>query len=217
MLGFIKKDILVLKKGLLLNLVLFLSVSYLLKNDIFLSALWVSLQTLSMVLFTFSEDSKSNFFAYISGLHNGKKLIVVSKYITYLLYFAIVIFLNFFIRKMGNSNIFINEILLMGFLSFFISTCLFSIIVPFVFKFDRDKGIMVLFTSIFFIFVFIILMSKFVNFSKFEILRKISESFSLQSLQSLNYSIYFIITIITIIIMFISYLLSAWIVRIKEF
>lgn len=211
MIGLVKKDLILLKKDVILNLIMFLSVSYLLKNSVYLSALWVSLQVLSMVIVTFTEDTKSNFFAYISVFPNGKGKIVKNKYILFLVSFVISIILNSCMRIIANNSYSIDDALLVTFLSFIVSTILFSIVVPFIFKFEKDRGILILFISILFFFVLFVLISQFVDYEKFEILRKLAISFEFSNL---NYGIGLIASLL---IMFISFILSLRIVKSKEF
>ena len=191
-------------------MVMFLSVSYLLKNSIELSALWVSLQVLSMVITTFTEDAKSNFFAYISVIPNGKREIVKNKYLLFLVSFIISIILNSFIRIIASNSSNIHEIKSVILLSLILSSMLFSIVVPFIFKFEKDRGILILFTSILFIFVLIVLVSQFVNYEKFEIFRKLANTFDFSNV---NYGIGFIASLL---IMSISFIISLRIVKTKE-
>ncbi|WP_156285941.1 ABC-2 transporter permease [Oceanivirga salmonicida] len=207
MIGFIKKDIILLKKDILLNLIIFLCVSYLLKNNIGLSAFLISLQVLSMVLITFVEDTKSNFLIYATVL-NGKKRVVLSKYYLHIFSLIIVIFLNLCVQVIGNKNFVSDNIISIILISFIISTILFSMIVPFIFKFGRDKGILVLFSVMLFAIVIFSFTTLFIDYKKIEILRKIV------NLYSLNYSIYLVISLF---IMAISYLVSLNIMESKEF
>ena len=140
MIGLVKKDLILLKKDVLLNLIMFLSVSYLLKNSVELSALWVSLQVLSMVIVTFTEDAKSIFFAYISVFPNGKRKIVKNKYLLFFLSFVISIILNSSMRIVAGNSDFINEVLSVIILSFIVSTILFSTVVPSYSNLKKKEG-----------------------------------------------------------------------------
>ena len=114
-------------------------------------------------------------------------------------------------RIIANNSYSIDDALLVTFLSFIVSTILFSIVVPFIFKFEKDRGILILFISILFFFVLFVLISQFVDYEKFEILRKLAISFEFSNL---NYGIGLIASLL---IMFISFILSLRIVKSKEF
>lgn len=144
MLGFLQQDLLLQKKDLIHNAILFFALSYLFKDNWSLTAWLLVLQSMSMLVGGIVEDMKSNFSAYAVGLPNGRKRIVLSKYVLYLLYSLIVFLINTLLRVIVSekTNLFWQDTVSILFAMFVTSMLIISILFPIIFYSGTMKGLL---------------------------------------------------------------------------
>ena len=208
MLGYIKKDLLVIVnnfKSLGLFFLVYIVFAFVEKMDISFLPPFI---TFMLVITSFNYDNYNNYDAYGVTLPQGRRNIVLSKYLVSigLVIVATIIALGIsFLTSYNNPKFNIEITLLTSLATTLTLIFIISILFPFVFKFGIEKvriGILIL---VFGIAIFGSLIIKFIN------LENIDLNFLNNSLTP------YIVTLIIIIITILSYLLSKRIYKNKEF
>ena len=212
MIGFIKKDLLMIKNNVKYSLIIIIALAIISFNEnsasgsmlvfvpIFLSTMFC--------LSLFSYDEYNKWDAYACTLPNGRTNVVKSKYITNIIIILIAFFFTLIISlllsaiKFGGMTQHIIELL---YTTLFASFLIITITYPLIFKFGIEKGRILLSISIFSLSGFIALFSHSLNTNYLEF-RTFFKSYYLV-----------IIPIISIILLYISYLISKNIYSKKEF
>ena len=209
MLGFIKKDLLMLKgnlKTFILLLIFYVLLAYLGEFDISFLPPFFSVM---MMLSTFSYDNYNNFDAYAISFPNGKRNIILSKYLaTLILTFGttiLVLILAILISYLKGNISNLGETSLTMLVEFLATVIILSIMYPIIFKFGIEKARLVIFILVFGLGILGGFLLKFVNFD------------FLNSLSFLANYWFITILIITILVLIISYILSRKIYLKKEF
>ena len=209
MLGFIKKDLLMLKgnlKTFILLLIFYVLLAYLGEFDISFLPPFFSVM---MMLSTFSYDNYNNFDAYAISFPNGKRNIILSKYLaTLILTFGttiLVLILAILISYLKGNISNLGETSLTMLVEFLATVIILSIMYPIIFKFGIEKARLVIFILIFGLGILGGFLLKFINFD------------FLNSLSFLANYWFITILIITILVLIISYILSRKIYLKKEF
>ena len=209
MLGFIKKDLLMLKgnlKTFILLLIFYVLLAYLGEFDISFLPPFFSVM---MMLSTFSYDNYNNFDAYAISFPNGKRNIILSKYLaTLILTFGttiLVLILAILISYLKGNISNLGETSLTMLVEFLATVIILSIMYPIIFKFGIEKARLVIFILVFGLGILGGFLLKFINFD------------FLNSLSFLANYWFITILIITILVLIISYILSRKIYLKKEF
>ncbi len=209
MLGFIKKDLLMLKgnlKTFILLLIFYVLLAYLGEFDISFLPPFFSVM---MMLSTFSYDNYNNFDAYAISFPNGKRNIILSKYLASLILTfgttILVLILAILISYLKGNISNLGETSLTMLVEFLATVIILSIMYPIIFKFGIEKARLVIFILVFGIGILGGFLLKFINFD------------FLNSLSFLANYWFITILIITILVLIISYILSRKIYLKKEF
>ncbi len=210
MLGFIKKELLMIKgnfKSIWLILIIYLLIGIFNKMDV--SFILPFICTVIMIS-TFSYDNLNSWDAYAFTLPNGRKNLVKSKYlvtILTILFFSILsIPLSILITHLNNLPVNYLEILVTLFGAIFGTLFIISIMYPIIYKLGIEKARITIFVIIFGIAIVGAILIQFVNF---EFIPNIISTLS-------NYLIPILI-IILILSVLISYFISLKIVSKKEY
>lgn len=144
MLGFLQQDLLLQKKELRHNATLFFAISYLFKDNWSITAWFLVLQSISMLVVGMVEDMKSNFSAYAVGLPSGRKRLVLSKYALYFFYSSVIFFVNTMFRFVVSEkeNLFWQDTISILFAMFVTSMLIISILFPIIFSSGTMKGLL---------------------------------------------------------------------------
>ena len=208
MLGYIKKDLLVIVnnfKSLGLFFLVYIVFAFVEKMDISFLPPFI---TFMLVITSFNYDNYNNYDAYGVTLPQGRRNIVLSKYLVSigLVIVATIIALGIsFLTSYNNPKFNIEITLLTSLATTLTLIFIISILFPFVFKFGIEKARIGILILVFGIAIFGSLIIKFIN------LENIDLNFLNNSLTP------YIVTLIIIIITILSYLLSKRIYKNKEF
>ena len=207
MLGFLQQDLLLQKKDLIHNAILFFAISYLFKDNWSLTAWLLVLQSMSMLVGGIVEDMKSNFSAYAVGLPNGRKRIVLSKYVLYLLYSLIVFLINTLLRVIVSekTSLFWQDTISILFAMFVTSMLIISILFPIIFYSGTMKGLLGFYILLVLFIALVVL-----RYTKWNI-----PFYEFFVFRALPHQVFLIV--IALIAFLISYVLSLRIIKEKEF
>lgn len=209
MLGLIKKDFLLIKANLKSMVIIFIVYLILAFQGTFDVTFIVPLIGIMLFISTFSYDDFNNWNSYAVTLPNGRKNVVIAKYIASIILTAVLgivaLAIGVGIGYAKTNNINIEEIIssLMG--TILSSVIIISLLYPIVFKFGATNGRIILFAVIFGIAGIGALISQFVDMTP--IINMINE---------LDNYVLIAIPIISIILLGISYLISNKIYQNKE-
>lgn len=208
MLGFIKKDLLMIKSNLksILVIVMVFLVVFMEENNLSFIPVFVS-----VVLFmsTFSYDEYNKWDSYAITLPNGRRYVVISKYLaTLVLLFLSLVFATLLSIIVGafKQNLDMNEIVSLMLGSAFAVILIITIMYPIIFKFGVEKGRIILFISVFGIIGMIALFSKTITFPKLEGMSNILNQYGI-----------IIMIASSILMLFCSYKIAQRIYQKKEF
>ncbi len=208
MIGFIKKDLLMIKNNLKAFTFVFIIYVFMAFNGMMDISFLLSFISVMLVLSTFNYDNYNKWEVYAITLPDGKKNVVKSKYLTTLLLVVmtslisvLITFLVMLINKQVNYE---------GILQVFVANVTSIIIIevfmyPFIFKLGIEKAR---------IWIFVVLLALAL------ILGILSNFISLEFLTGvLNFIVnyYFIVPPIIIIMLYLSYLMSKYFYLKKEF
>lgn len=209
MLGFIKKDFLVMKSSLKAMAVMLAAYIIFTIIGIFDFTLMVPLLGMIVLISTFSYDEQSGFNAYASTLPSGRKNIVRSKYLSSVLIILMCGIIAIIIAMMTsykNNNIDFINIISSLFGSVFGILLVISIMYPLIFKFGIEKGRIWIFLLTF---GGAALMGALWGYLDFSLLK--------QFFRLTAEYFYIIIPLVSLFILFISYKVSEKIVLKKEY
>ncbi|MCI8330846.1 MAG: ABC-2 transporter permease [Bacilli bacterium] len=208
MLGLIKKDIYITKNNL--KILLLIAVVYLIatKGNIEQIIFMLSFMSVIITMTSFSYDMYNHWDTFVCSLPNGRKNVVLSKYISgtiIITLMTIILLAISYPLSMINKNIEIKELLTLIIMSMQGVLIIESFMYPVIFKFGIEKA-----RYIIFIMSFLIAgLSAYMLKSNNNILTNITTPLEK------NYMI--VIPIITIIVITISYFISKIIYKNKEF
>ena len=205
MLGFIKKDIIMLKSNFKTLAILIMAFKGIMDISFILPFISVMI-----MISTFSYDEFNKWNSYACTLPNGRKNVVKSKYISTLLMIIITTFIvglaSFIITYTQTQKVNYEEILSIILGTSFATILLESFMYPTIYKFGVEKARIGIFVSVFGIAIIGGLLSNIFNFGKVLELLKLLENY-----------IIIIIPIIMVVMLYISYKISERINLNKEF
>ncbi len=210
MIGFIKKDLAMIKSNFKILGVLIIVYAIMgLMNKMDISFI-LPFMCVMIMISSFSYDNYNKWDAYAISLPNGRKNSVKSKYITTILMTFIVsiitIILSFIISYINTKNINYEQTLVTMFGTIFGTLLVLTIMYPIIYKFGVEKARIGIFLLVFGI---VIIGSVLINY--------IDLSNILKSLAFLENYLMIILIIIAIIMVYVSYKISAKIFNKKEF
>ncbi len=210
MLGFIKKDFLLIKANLKTLMVLCIVFFIMVLQGSFDVTFVMPLIGIMLFISTFSYDEFNNWNGYASTLPMGRKNVVKAKYIESILLMSILAILAFVVAMLisyvKTKEIHLDEILasLMG--TILSIVIVISFLCPIVFKFGVTNGRIILFALVFGIVGIVALMANFID-----------RTFIINTINKLEYYLNIAMLIFSFLLLGISYLLSNKIYQNKEF
>lgn len=210
MLGFIKKDVLMIKSNSKLFVILFVIYGMMAmegKMDLFFLLPFMSVM---IMISTFSYDQYNHWDSYLCTLPGGRKNSVRAKYISTLLMIlgttVIITIASFVISQMRAQTISYQETFMNVFGVLFATFLIQSLMYPSIYKFGVEKARIGIFIIVFGTAIIGGIVSKFVDFSK------IADSLSFRD----DY-ILFLLPVLMMIMLYVSYKISERIYIHKEF
>ena len=210
MLGLIKKDFLLIKANLKSMVIIFIVYLILAFQGTFDVTFIVPLIGIMLFISTFSYDDFNNWNSYAVTLPNGRKNVVIAKYIASIILTvvlgAVALTIGIGISYAKTNSINFDEIIssIMG--TMLSSVIIISLLYPIVFKFGATNGRIILFAVVFGIAGIVELVTQFVDMTSIINMINRLDSYSLIA-----------IPIISVILLGISYLISNKIYQSKEF
>lgn len=209
MLGFIKKDLLVIRSNMKFLLVIFvLYILMALDGDMSLAFLPTFL-SIFLMMGGFSYDNYNNWDTYSISFPNGRKNSVKSKYITTILMTSIIsiitIILSFIIAYKNNQTNY-EQILITNLLEVAATLLVLTFMYPIIYKFGIEKARIGIFIIVF----GLVIIGSFIA-------QYLDLSFIAKLLSFLENYLVIILIIITILMVYISYKISEKIFMKKEF
>ncbi len=210
MLGFIKKDFLLVKANAKSMAILFIVYLILAFQGIFEATLIVPLIGIMLFISTFSYDDFNHWNSYAVTLPNGRKNVIRAKYVASIIFVVILGIVSLAI-SLGINYIKTNSINLEEMMSALMGTLLSGVIIisllyPIVFKFGATNGRMILFAVIFGIAGIGTIIANFVDMT-----------FLINKINELENYLWIAIPTISILLLGISYFISNKIYQNKEF
>ncbi len=210
MIGFIKKDLLMIKSNFkLLGILIIVYAIMGLMGEIDVSFILPFMSVMVMIS-TFSYDAYNNWDAYSISFPDGRKNNVKGKYIATILMTIIVtiitLLLSFIISYVNTKTINFEETLVSMFGSLFGTLLVLSFTYPIIYKLGVEKARIAIFLIVFGFIFLITLLSSYINIE-----------FIAKSLSFLENYLIIILTLIMIIMVYISYKISEKIFSKKEF
>ena len=210
MIGFIKKDLAVIKsnfKLLGILIVIYTIMGLMGKMDI---SFILPFMCVMMMISSFSYDNYNKWDAYSISLPNGRKNSVKSKYITTILITFIVTIittiLSFIISYVNTKTINYEQILVTMFCTVFGTLLVLTIMYPIIYKFGVEKARICIFLLVFGIVIIGSLLVKYIDLS-----------YILKPLSFLEDYLIIILIVVAIIMVYVSYKISEKIFSKKEF
>ena len=210
MIGFIKKDLAMIKSNFkLLGVLIVIYAIMGLMNKMDISFI-LPFMCVMIMISSFSYDNYNKWDAYSISLPNGRKNSVKSKYITTILMTLIVsiitIILSFIISYVNTQTINYEQILVTIFGTIFGTLLVLTIMYPIIYKFGVEKARIGIFILVFGIVIIGSLLATYVDLSNI-----------LKVLTFLEDYLIIILIVIAIIMVYVSYLISLRINLKKEF
>ena len=210
MIGFIKKDLAMIKSNFKLLAVLIVVYTIMGLMDKMDISFILPFMCVMIMISSFSYDNFNRWDAYSISLPNGRKNSVKSKYITTILMTLVVsiitIILSFIISYVNTQTINYEQILVTMFGTIFGTLLVLTIMYPIIYKFGVEKARIGIFLLVFGIIIIGSLLANFVNLSNI-----------LKSLSFLEDYLIIILIIVAIIMVYGSYKISEKIFNKKEF
>ncbi len=209
MLGFIKKDFLLLRANLKAMIIIYIVYFIMTLQGFFDITFAIPLVGIMLFISTFSYDDFNNWNSYAITLPNGRSNVVKAKYLASIILIIILavltLFISIIISYMKTKGVDLNEIVssLMG--TVLSSVIIISAFYPIVFKFGITKGRIILFVLVFGIMAIIGLISSFVDMK-----------FIINMINKLDNCSYIAIPIMSVILLSVSYVISNKIYMNKE-
>lgn len=205
MLGFIKKDLFMLKSNFKLFIVIIVCLLFFMfnndENNIETMMIFLPMLGILMYLSTFSYDEFNNFNAYSCSFKNGKNNYVKGKYITSVIVFITLLLVSIVIALIMKNNI--KDILFVCVESILSLSIIVSLLFPFMLKYGAMNGRIIVFVFIMIISAFMYLLNKLISLDKI--------------INYLNNSSSVVLLLFSMLILFLSYLISNYIYKNKEF
>ena len=210
MMGFIKKDLLLVKKNLKTLIVIAVLFIFMDIQNIFDLSVVLPVMGLMVFISTFSYDDYNEFNSYVVGMPNGRKNAVKGKYVSSIILGVILLILSiliFYLAKIfNNEQISINDIRNIVITSYSSICIIIAFMYPIIYKFGATNGRIWIFIIVFLIFGVFALLSKFVN------LNNVVNLFN-----QIEHCNTILIIIISFLILLLSYKISLHIYKNKEF
>ena len=210
MLGFIKKDLAMIKSNFKLLgvlLVIYTIMGLMGKMDISFILPFISVM---IMISTFSYDNYNKWDIYSISLPNGRKNSVKSKYVTTILMILIIsiitIILSFIISYSNNKTINYEQILITMLGTIFGTLLVLTFMYPIIYKFGIEKARIAMFLIVFGLVIIGVFLLKYIDLS-----------FIYKTISFLENYLVIILIITTIIMVYISYKISEKIFMKKEF
>lgn len=205
MLGFIKKDLFMLKSNFKLFIVIIVCLLFFMfnngENNIETMMIFLPMLGILMYLSTFSYDEFNNFNAYSCSFKNGKNNYVKGKYITSVIVFITLLLVSIVIALIMKNNI--KDILFVCVESILSLSIIISLLFPFMLKYGAMNGRIIVFVFIMIVSAFMYLLNKLISLDKI--------------VNYLNNSSSVVLLLFSMLILFLSYLISNYIYKNKEF
>lgn len=210
MMGFIKKDLLLVKKNLKTLIVIAVLFIFMAIQNIFDLSVVLPVMGLMVFISTFSYDDYNGFNSYVVGMPNGRKNAVKGKYVSSIILGVILLILSiliFYLAKIfNNEQISINDIRNIVITSYSSICIIIAFMYPIIYKFGATNGRIWIFIIVFLIFGVFALLSKFVNLNNVvNLFNQIEHCYTI------------LIIIISFLILLLSYKISLHIYKNKEF
>lgn len=208
MIGFIKKDLLMIKgnlKSLAVILIIFGLITIEQNNNLLFFPIFISLM-LSISTFSYDEYNKWN--SYAITFPSGRKNLIKAKYLSALLLASLATILSIILLlSLGimSHNFNIKEIFSEMLICFFSISVILSIMYPIIFKFGVEKGRIAIFIGIFILATILGLLIK-----------KIKVSIPQNLLSFLNHNYLILLPVLVLLILLASYKISIYIYYKKE-
>ena len=204
MIGFIKKDLFMIKANLKTFLITFVLYLILAIQGSFDITFVIPLIGIMLFITTFSYDD------YVATIPNGRKNAVRAKYITSTILMITLAIISF-VMAMGIDYFIKNQVYIEQNLSSVLEIVLsiviiISVLYPIMFKFGSTNGRIILFVVVF---AFVAIIGFVANY--------IDISFNTRVLELLEKYVYIAIPVVSVILLTISYLISSRIYKNKEF
>lgn len=210
MLGFIKKDFLMMKSNIKMIIILLFVYGAMTFQGVMDLSFLLSFMSVIIMISTFSYDTYNNWDAYLVTLPDGRKNSVRSKYLVTLLLIItttiIVTTLGIIIALVKSQTVDFEGIISTILGGIFASILIQSFMYPAIYKFGVEKARIGIFVSVFSISIIVSIIARFVDFIPV-----------LKSLSFMNEYWKITIPIIAILIVYISYKISERIYLKKEF
>lgn len=210
MIGFIKKDLAMIKSNLKLLEILIIVYTIMGLMDKMDISFVLPFMCVMIMISSFSYDNYNKWDAYSISLPNGRKNSVKSKYIITILMTLIVsiimIILSFIISYLNTQTINYEQILVTMFGTIFGTLLVLTFMYPIIYKFGIEKARIGIFLLVFGIVIIVSSLANFVDFSKV-----------LKFLAFLEDYLIIILIIVSIIMVYGSYKISEKIFSKKEF
>lgn len=210
MIGFIKKDLFMIKANLKTFLIIFVLYLILAIQGSFDITFVIPLIGIMLFITTFSYDDYNNWNAYVATIPNGRKNAVRAKYITSIILMITLAIISF-VMAMGIDYFIKNQVYIEQNLSSVLGIVLsiviiISVLYPIMFKFGSTNGRIILFVVVF---AFAAIIGFVANYTDI--------SFNIKALEMLEKYVYIAIPVVSVILLTISYLISSRIYQNKEF
>ncbi len=210
MMGFIKKDLLLVKKNLKTLIVIAALFIFMAIQNIFDLSVVLPVMGLMVFISTFSYDDYNGFNSYVVGMPNGRKNAVKAKYVSSVILGVILLILSvlifYFTKTINNEQVSYNDIKSIAITSFLSISIIIAFMYPVIYKFGATNGRIWIFIIVFLIFGLFALLNRFVN------LNNIVNLFN-----QIEHCNIILIIIISFLILLLSYKISHFIYKNKEF
>ena len=210
MMGFIKKDLLLVKKNLKTLIVIAALFIFMAIQNIFDLSVVLPVMGLMVFISTFSYDDYNGFNSYVVGMPDGRKNAVKAKYVSSLILGVILLVLSVlifcFTKTINNEQVSYNDIKSIAITSFLSISIIIAFMYPVIYKFGATNGRIWIFIIVFLIFGLFALLNRFVN------LNNIVNLFN-----QIEHCNIILIIIISFLMLLLSYKISHFIYKNKEF
>ena len=210
MMGFIKKDLLLVKKNLKTLIVIAVLFVFMAIQNIFDLSVVLPVMGLMVFISTFSYDDYNGFNSYVVGMPNGRENAVKGKYVSSIMLGVILLVLSILIfciaKTFNNEPISINDVKSIVITSYSSICIIIAFMYPIIYKFGATNGRIWIFIIVFLIFGVFTLLSNFVNLNNLVNL--------VNQIEKHDFILAFIISVI---ILLLSYKTSLHIFKNKEF
>ncbi len=210
MMGFIKKDLLLVKKNLKTLIVIAVLFVFMAIQNIFDLSVVLPVMGLMVFISTFSYDDYNGFNSYVVGMPNGRENAVKGKYVSSIMLGVILLVLSILIfciaKTFNNEPISINDVKSIVITSYSSICIIIAFMYPIIYKFGATNGRIWIFIIVFLIFGVFTLLSNFVNLNNLVNL--------VNQIEKHGFILAFIISVI---ILLLSYKTSLHIFKNKEF